>query len=152
MIIDAGCPAKHLRISRPSQTLIPLRAIGGHIHKIASLPPENIGIQPVDLFISADKMSGAFEIGINCNRGKAGKINFIKRILIEPDITVDYILVGTQYQPEHQIFLHNWNTIFYIYLRFYLADIQHTRKYQAKSKQNPAQQDITLYLKPCKFH
>ena len=33
-------------------------------------------------------MSGAFEIGINCNRGKAGKINFIKRILIEPDITV----------------------------------------------------------------
>ena len=46
--IEAGCGRKNLCISRPSQSLIPLRTIGGYIQKIPLQSPDDVVLQLVD--------------------------------------------------------------------------------------------------------
>ena len=46
--VEGSRADEYLRIARPSQTLIALRAIGWDIKKIALLPPDDIALQLVD--------------------------------------------------------------------------------------------------------
>lgn len=60
--VDAAGGGKHLRVTRPAHAFIALRAIGGHIHKIGSLPPDDVFKQAVHARVRAFEFARALEI------------------------------------------------------------------------------------------
>ena len=72
---------KYFRIPGPSQTFIPLRAVGGHIQEISPLSPENIGKQLIQFRNTAAKMPGLSQVRIDCNRRKLFRFRLPRKFL-----------------------------------------------------------------------
>ena len=51
--VDGGGAAEYLRISRPTHSLVSLRAVRGNVNEIAFLTPDYISVKLIDFFISA---------------------------------------------------------------------------------------------------
>ena len=68
--IAGGGGGKHLRIPRPPQTLVPLRAVGWNIHKVPPLPPKYVLPQPVYIGVGAFKAARLFKIAAQHAGGK----------------------------------------------------------------------------------
>ena len=47
--IEARRADKHLRVARPTEAFVSLRAVGRDGEVIAALSPKNVGNQPVDI-------------------------------------------------------------------------------------------------------
>src|SRR5213079_933001 len=46
--VERGRPREHLGISCPSEPLVALRAVGGHVEKVAALPPDDVVLELVE--------------------------------------------------------------------------------------------------------
>ena len=67
-IVVYGCgAAKHLRIPRPTHTLVTLRTVGWNVKEVALLTPYDVMIKLVYLFVSAYKTTCALYIRMNTN-------------------------------------------------------------------------------------
>ena len=84
--VDSPRAAKHLRVARPAETLVPLRTVGGDVEIVALLPPNNIMIQLIDLLIAADKIAGARHVGMHRHGGERIEIDRVKRIFRQTNI------------------------------------------------------------------
>ena len=66
----AGGPAEDLRITRPAQTLVALRAVGRHIDKVTFQPPEDIVVQLVKILIRTTEMACLLHGGMQHDGGE----------------------------------------------------------------------------------
>ena len=53
--VDARRAAEGLAVARPAQPLVALRAVGGHVHKVAPLPPLYVVEELIDALVRAAK-------------------------------------------------------------------------------------------------
>ena len=63
-----GRGREHLRVARPAETLVPLRAVRGHIKEIAQLPPPSVVHQLIQLGIARLCLQLLFVCGRKRNR------------------------------------------------------------------------------------
>ena len=61
---------KHLRVGRPSQALVALRAVGRHVHKVALLPPHDVVLQLVDHGVGALKSARRRRVRVQHDAGQ----------------------------------------------------------------------------------
>ena len=69
--IHAGGAGKDLRIAHPAQALVALGTIGGNVHKIALLAPDDVGEQLVQHGLGGSDMAGAPHVAVHGNAGEA---------------------------------------------------------------------------------
>ena len=77
----AGGGAEHLRVARPAHALVALRAIGGHIHKVAALPPQGVFAQAVHLVAGGADEGRLLHIGIEHAAHKVMQVDFLPKAL-----------------------------------------------------------------------
>ena len=61
--VERGSPREHLGISRPSETLVALRAVSRHVEKIAALTPDDVAQQLVEQRVRGDEAPRLREVG-----------------------------------------------------------------------------------------
>src|SRR6266403_696429 len=66
-VIGSGAP-ENLRIGRPPQALIALRAVGRYSDEVRTLAPQNIAPQLVDHAVAGLELRGEWSIGVKHNR------------------------------------------------------------------------------------
>src|SRR6267378_666009 len=66
-VVGSGAP-ENLRIGRPPQSLIALRAVRGHSDEVRTLAPQNIAPQLVDHLVASLERRGEWSIGVKHNR------------------------------------------------------------------------------------
>src|SRR6267142_3456816 len=66
-VVGSGAP-ENLRIGRPPQALIALRAVRGHSDEVRTLAPQNIAPQLVDHTVAGLERRGEWSIGVKHNR------------------------------------------------------------------------------------
>ena len=71
--VDSPRAAKHLRIARPAETLVPLRTVGGDVEIVTLLRPQNIVIELIDLLIAAHKIAGARHVRMYRHGGEGDR-------------------------------------------------------------------------------
>ena len=77
----AGGGAEHLRVARPAHAFIALGAIGGHIHKVAALPPQGVFAQAVHLVVGGADEGCLLHIGIEHAAHKIMQVDFLPKAL-----------------------------------------------------------------------
>ena len=63
--------AKRIDVARPPQPFVALRAVGGNIHKVSALTPNNVLHKPVEAFIARMYAPRAAHIGVHDKRGNS---------------------------------------------------------------------------------
>ena len=63
--IQARRADEYLRIARPAEALVALRAVGRHIEEVALLPPDHVLKQLVQKWVGAGKISGALHVRVD---------------------------------------------------------------------------------------
>ena len=76
--VKSGGGAEYLRISGPTQPLIPLRTIGRNVQEVGFQPPKGIGEQAVDFFISGSDESRPIHFRVDRPSLKTGGIHAIQ--------------------------------------------------------------------------
>ena len=70
VVVIGGRLAEDLRVARPAQAFIPLRAVRRHVEEIAALPPKHVGEELIQLGIRAGDMARPADGGVHGNRRK----------------------------------------------------------------------------------
>ena len=53
---------EYLRVARPPQSLVALRAVGGDAQEVASLAPPNIAVEPIDVGVATGEIAPLAEV------------------------------------------------------------------------------------------
>ena len=61
--VERGSAREHLGISRPSETLVALRAVSRHVEKIAALTPDDVAMQLVEQRVRGHETPCLREVG-----------------------------------------------------------------------------------------
>ena len=66
--VEAGGAGEDLRVARPAEALVALRAVRGHVEEVAFLAPERVREEAVDEGVRGLDRAGAFEVGVDDER------------------------------------------------------------------------------------
>ncbi|CDD27654.1 unknown [Firmicutes bacterium CAG:94] len=70
----AGGGAEHLGVARPAHALVPLGAVGGHVHKVVLLAPLGVENQAVHLFAASLQEADFLQVGVEAVAQKGALI------------------------------------------------------------------------------
>ena len=83
VIVYSGGAAEHLRVSRPAETLVSLRAVRGNVKIVRLLSPDNVMVKLIYLRISADEVSRSLHIRVDNNGAEAVGVDLREGILVK---------------------------------------------------------------------
>jgi len=67
--VEHGRPGKHLGVARPSQPLVALRTVGGHVQEVALHAPLDVELKPVQQRVRADPCAGRLKGRVDHDAG-----------------------------------------------------------------------------------
>ena len=70
VVVERRRAAEDLRIPRPAEALVALRAVGGKIEEVAPLPPDDVLLQSVDKGVFAGEGARLLHIGVQDEEGE----------------------------------------------------------------------------------
>ena len=70
VVVERRRAAENLRIPRPAEALVALRAVGGKIEEVAPLPPHDVLLQAVDKGVLAGEGARLLHIGVQNEEGE----------------------------------------------------------------------------------
>ena len=67
--VERGRAREHLRVARPAEPLVALRAVGRHADEVALLPPHDVVVELVEHRVGAGEGAGARHVGVHDDAG-----------------------------------------------------------------------------------
>ena len=79
--VERGGAGEDLRVARPSQTLVALRAVGGHVEEVAALTPHDVVLQLIQQRVGRDELTRLIQVGRHRNPGDRPRVRSLRKAL-----------------------------------------------------------------------